>query len=202
MPLFFDASCAFTTYKMDCPGPGKRKLLSMVTLYVYRCRATIWYCRCFSALSVLGLNEVMALRASASVFFSLTAFLARLAASSEKEAQSMKRDWRAALSCMDCLASASSATNRLWSLRFCTWLSMLAWLIQPSAMPPHIVGNVQLTSFFQHFFNCQGVQNGLKWFLSWMAKMYIITHPTAKHWLKHNALKCPEPHWTTQTKTK
>lgn len=170
-------------------------------------RATIWYCRWFSALSVLGLNEVMAWRASASVFFSLTAFLARLAASSEKEAQSMKRDWRAALSCMDCFALAISATTRLWSLRSCAGLSTLALLIQPSAMPPHIVGNVQLTSFFNIFATVKGFKMISKWFKmisNWIEmvskldgknvyKMYIITHPIAKHWLKHNALKCPEP---------
>ena len=150
--------------------------------------ATIWYFRCLSTLNVLGQNEVMAWRAPPSDFFALTDFFAMLAASSENDAHSIKRDWRAALSCMPCLAFASSDTNRLWSLRSFGGLSICASLIQPSAMPQHTVGAI---CTWHHFISFWKSMDWIGFKVGWPKcnqntyHNIIIHNPLAKHWTKH-----------------
>ena len=134
---------------------------------------------------MLGQNDLMALRADwPSVLELAAAFFARLATSSENAAQSMKRDWRAALSCMPCLALASSDTSRLWLLRSFGGLLTCASEIQPSAMPQHTVGAI---CTWLHFCNCQGIE-----MVSKLDGQNVngIQHPS-KTPKKHNGLNHP-----------
>lgn len=166
-------------------------------------RATIWYCRWFSALSVLGLNEVMAWRASASVFFHWPLSLPGWQPPQKKRPK------------------AWSGTGGLH------WAAWIVLLLQSQPPPgcdhsglalvcPRLLGwsnplqclhILWAMCSWHHFSTFLQLSRDSKWFKmisKWIEmvskldgknvyKMYIITHPIAKHWLKHNALKCPEP---------